>query len=345
MSHRPLHLIAITLAALAAVQPAARPARAQTLKLGSLRVFHSDVVGPWVSYRVRTQSGRTPVREFTQRVAIVAREKVGNGEGYWVELKTTDRSGARIERGLFASGRSAAAPSGDEEGDSAAGTQDPDLDATHGDAEAPDSEAVEDGGRPLRLVRYQMLAPGGKLYEYPVSSAYSLRAGGGVSTYELFEFDPTVKPVRSFLGPDTLRMGRRVVPAVLEWNSRTGTDDWPVMEDSTFAYRLVLTQTLWRNPAVPVTGFARSLFRVTTKRVPAMTDSAARTTHAPFAAAAFASSDTTLGQTTMQPGDGHLLSWTELILTDLGADAVAEVTQAPEPAPAAEQGTPPALIR
>jgi hypothetical protein len=329
MSHRAPLLLVVLLVALGLTPSAAR---AQTLKLGSLRVYHSDVVGPWVSYRVRTQSGRTSVREFTQRVAIVAREKVGNSEGYWVELKTTDRTGVRIERGLFAPRRPAAVEDDDSEipdlpepGDTTE-TAPPEPDMAHGEPQ------------PLRLMRYQMLTPGGKLYEYPVSSAYSLRAGGGISTYELFEFDPTVKPVRKFLGPDTLRMGRRVVPALLEWTHRTGTDDWPVMEDSASAYRIVLTQTLWRNPAVPITGFARSLFRVSTKRVPAMSDSAASTTRAPFAGPAFESADTTRGTTTMRPGDGHLLSWTELILEDLGADAVAEVTQTPEPAPATERG-------
>jgi len=336
MSHRPRFLLVALLLALGSALPAARTAQAQTLKLGSLRVFHSDVVGPWVSYRVRTQSGRTAVREFTQRVAIVAREKVGNSEGYWVELKTTDRNGVRIERGLFAPSRAAVLEDHETDGTEAA------EDTTGVPAEP---ETARGEPRPLRLVRYQMLVPGGKLYEYPVSSAYSLRAGGGISTYELFEFDPTVKPVRSFVGPDTLRMGRRVVPALLEWTSRTGTDDWPVMEDSTSAYRLTLTQALWRNPAVPITGFARSLFRVTTKRVPAMTDSAATTARAPFAAPAFEPADTTRGQTTMQPGDGHLLSWTELILEDLGADAVAEVTQTPEPAPAFERGVPLDLMR
>jgi hypothetical protein len=340
MSHRTSLLFAALLVALSLVA-LSRPARAQTLKLGSLRVYHSDVVGPWVSYRVRTQSGRTSVREFTQRVAIVSREKVGTSEGYWVELKTTDRTGVRIERGLFAPSRPA--PVADDDSDI------PELPEPGGDsteAAPPDPETAHGEPQPLRLVRYQVLVPGGKLYEYPVSSAYSLRAGGGISTYELFEFDPSVKPLRQFLGPDTLRMGRRVVPTLLEWTYRTGTDDWPMMEDSASAYRLVLTQTLWRNPAVPITGFARSLFRVSTKKVPAMSDSAAATTRAPFAAPTFDPADSTRGATTMQPGDGHLLSWTELILEDLGADAVAEVTQSPEPAPSAGPERPiPADIR
>jgi hypothetical protein len=320
-----LLLLAVAAACLSGVT--VRPASAQTLKVASLRVFASDVVGPWVSYRVRTQSGRTPVRAFTQRVAIVSREKVGKSDGYWVELKTVDRAGTRIERGLFA----ASAP---REGESEAG-------------EGPDSENVAEAGQPLRLVRYQMLAPGGKLYEYPVTSALSQRAAGGVSSYELFEFDPTVRPVRSFLGPDTVRVGRWVVPSVVEWTSRAGTDDWPMMEDSASTYRLVLTQTFWRNPAVSITGFARSLFRVTTKRIPTNPGNDPRK---PIYAGVdtsmvFAPSDTTTGPTAMEPGDGKLLSWTELVLDGIGADAVAEVTQVPEPAPVTDHGPPPALTR
>lgn len=323
-------LLLLALAAACLSGGAVRPASAQTLKLASLRVFPADVVGPWVSYRVRTQSGRTPVRAFTQRVAIVSREKVGKGEGYWVELKTVDRAGTRIERGLFA----ASAPrSGDPEAGEA--------------GEDADSENVAEAGQPLRLVRYQMLAPGGKLYEYPVASALSQRAGGGVSSYELFEFDPSVRPVRRFLGPDTVRVGRWVVPSVVEWTSRAGTDDWPMMEDSASTYRLVLTQTFWRNPAVSITGFARSLFRVTTKRIPSKPgDDPAKPVYAAVdTTMAFAPSDTTTGPTAMEPGDGKLLSWTELVLEGIGADAVAEATQTPEPAPVTDHGTPPSLIR
>jgi hypothetical protein len=315
--------LALVLALTAALLLPAR-AGAQMLKLASLRVFSSDVVGPWVTYRVRSQSGRSPVRDFKQRVAIVSREQIGPTTGYWVELKTTDRTGIRIERGLFATSR----PQRGE------------------NDEGPISMGSDDPGQPLKLVRYQMLAPGGKLYEYPLSSATSPRLGGGVSSYELFEFDPTVRPVRRFLGPDTLRVGRRVIPSVLEWSSRSGTDDWPVREDSTStSYRLILTQTLWRNPAVPITGFARSLFRVSTKAVPPPTDSARVVMIPPDSTLTFAPADTTLGATTMQPGPGHVLSWTELVLQDLGADAVAEVTQTPEPAPASERGTDPTNIR
>jgi hypothetical protein len=331
MRRLPQTSVLILLAAAALALPAGAPA--QSLKLASLRVFHSDVVGPWVSYHVRTQSGRTPVREFTQRVAIVSREKVGKSDGYWVELKTVDRAGTRIERGLFAPGPPPSAAEARAESEQGSAADD------------ADSESVADAGKPLRLVRYQMLAPGGKLYEYPIASAMSQRAGGEVSSYELFEFDPTVRPVRRFLGPDTVRVGRYVVPSVIEWTSRAGTDDWPMMEDSTSTYKLLLTQTYWRNPAISITGFARSLFRVTTKKVPIPQGSTKPVYVGVDSTLTFAPPDTTTGPTSMEPGDGRLLSWTELTLDGIGADAVAEVTQTPEPAPVSDHGSPPALIR
>jgi hypothetical protein len=327
MRRLPLLLLASTLVAGAW----APPSGAQTLKLASLKLVHSDVVGPWVAYRVRTRSGRGAVRELKQRVAVVGKEKTDDGLGYWVELKTTDRAGTRIERGLFVAERSRSAR--DEEWHGENGLSEGEAPA------AGESDAAPSPSEPLRLVRYQMLAPGGKLYEYPVASAFSPRAGGGVSTYELFEFDPSVKPVRRSLGPDTLRMGSRVIPAVLEWTSRAGTDDWPVFEDSTARYRILLTQTVWRNPAVPVTGFARSLFRVTTKRLPVFADSVRLVIIPPDTSLVFAPADTTIGPTSLKPSDGALLSWTEVVLEGLGADAVAEVTQTPEPAPASDTGT------
>ena len=301
----------------------AESAPAQTLKLASLRLYPSDVVGPWVTYKVRTQSGRSPVRELTQRVAIVARERLRGENAYWVELKTVDRSGTRIERGLFA-------PSSD-------------LDSmvVEEGHEPPFSVVSEAGSvRPLKLVRYQTLAPGGKLFEYPIASAVNARASGGVSSYELFEFDPEVRPLRSFLGPDTLRLGRRVVPAVLDRTVRVGSDDWPSADSAGATYRLVLTQMQWRNAAVPITGFARSLLRVTTKRMAASDSTGKPLLGAPDSTLlAFAPADTTIGPTAMQPGEGRLLSWTELTLHDLGADAVAEVTQQPIPAPVTDQPT------
>ena len=199
------------------------------------------------------------MREFTQRVAIVAREEVAGKPGFWVELKTVDAAhGTRIERGLF----SAAQPS--EMADSLNLFPAPSGAASGGDV---------DPSAPLRLLRYQVLTPGGKLYEYPVQAAASPRSEGLVSSYELFEYDPSVRPERAFLGPDTLRIGRRVVPAVVERTVRVGTDDWPTFTDSATVYRLKMTQLLWRNAAVPITGFAKSLFRVTTVKMAEHPDS------------------------------------------------------------------------
>ena len=289
---------------------------AQTLKLRSLKIYPSDVVGPWVTYKVRTQSGRHTVREFTQRVAIVGREKLDRGTGYWVELKTSDPTrGARIERGLFA--------------DHGASLDSAGLDP----GVAPDSAALPGEVQPLRLVRYQVLTSDKHLYEYPVQSATAPRAAGEVSTFELFEFDPTLTPVRRFDGPDTLRIGRRVVPTVVERIFRGGSDDW-AEGDSGSVSRLVLSQTYWRNAAVPITGFARSVFRVTTVRIPAPPDSTGRPIIVP-------SPDSTALATAAAAADAGtapVLSTTELLLQDLGADAVAEVTQKPEPAPASELG-------
>lgn len=324
---------------------------------------------------MRTRSGRYPVREYTQRVAIVSREDVAGAPGFWVELKTIDPArGTRIERGLFA----AVAPP-------AAG----DSTSLLGGGGSPEAGPL-DPGTPLHLVRYQVLNPAGKLYEYPLQSASAPRADGMVSSYELFEFDPSVRPERAFLGPDTLRIGRRVVPAVVERLVRLGSDDWPTFEDSTSVYRLKMTQLFWRNAAVPITGFAKSLFRVTTVKMAAHPDSIREEQFVPPdsvagaspgtapggpPAAGLSAADTTLAGTTpadtsragaattpagssrtgaaptdtslaeaapadsSETGDegaGRILAWTELTLQDLGADAVPEVTQEPEPAPAEE---------
>jgi hypothetical protein len=288
---------------------------AQTLKLRSLKIYPSDVVGPWVSYKVRTQSGRHAVREFTQRVAIVGRENTEDGTAYWVELKTSDPTrGVRIERGLFAEDQRLGSDSGE-------------LDPGPADSTAMPGET-----RPLRLIRYQMLTSDKKLYEYPVQSATAPRAAGEVSSFELFEFDPSLKPVRRFDGPDTLRIGRRVVPAVVERIFRGGSDDWASEADAGSVSRLVLSQTYWRNAAVPITGFARSLFRVTTVRVPIPPDSTGR----PVIVSPPDSAALSTAASAADAGQAPVLSMTELLLQDLGADAVAEVTQKPEAAPASE---------
>jgi hypothetical protein len=327
-------------AALLVAAAAAPPARAQALKLAALHIPSTVQVGPWVSYRVRSQTRSLPVREYTQRVAIVARES----NGFWVELKTEGlSSGRRIERGFF----------------------------------VPPGGAA---GAPYLLERYQVLHSNGKLYEYPPERIQSLRSDGDVSTIELFEYDPDVPPTLESLGPDTLRLGRRVVPVEGERSLRTGANAWPVRGDTSFVNRPLLVQTFWRNSAVPITGLARSLFQVVTERVPSSERGAAPTGRSappvppydpvvtgvkPAAGAPrdtmAAGADTTRAAradtaatsptpvtsaapltavpTSPTAAPGTMLSWTDLILVDLGSDAKPEVTQTPEPLP---EGTPPA---
>jgi hypothetical protein len=326
-------------ALLAAGAPAA--ARAQALKLAELHIPSTVQVGPWVSYRVRSQTRSLPVRQYTQRVAIVARE----ANGFWVELKTEGLSaGRRIERGYF----------------------------------VPPGAADGGAGAPYQLERYQVLHANGKLYEYPPERIQSLRSDGDVSTIELFEYDPDVPPTLENLGPDTLRLGRRVVPVEGERSLRTGANAWPVRGDTSLVNRPLLVQTLWRNPAVPITGLARSLFQVVTERVPSSERGAAPTgrsappvppydpvitgatpaagaprdaTAAPAdtSAARADTAGTSVTSATAAPltaattipaaAPMAMLSWTDLVLVDLGSDAKPEVRQTPEPLP---EGMPPA---
>jgi hypothetical protein len=201
---------------------------------------------------------------------------------------------------------------------------------------------------------------GAKLYEYPVGTSRHARTGGEVSTFELFEYDPSVRPVQTTVGPDTLRLGRRVVPAMVERVRRYGSDHWPSNDDSAGVERLVLTQTFWRNGSVPVTGFARSLFQAEMRRLPwsswsdslvsgtplktrpdstllaaamavaAQADSLLRVEATPEAVAA-----DSLATFSPEPSRG-LLAWTELTLSDLGSDAKPEITQQPEVPPDSE---------
>jgi hypothetical protein len=77
---------------------------------------------------------------------------------------------------------------------------------------------------------------------------------------------------------------------------------------------------------------------VTAKRVPVRPDSARLVLMAPDTSLTFSPPDTTIGPTSLKPSDGALLSWTEVVLEGIGTDAVAEVTQKPEPAPANDTG-------
>jgi hypothetical protein len=328
------------------------PAFAQTLKLNAIHFPAQDLVGTWVTFHGRTQSRGSSAREFNQRLAVVGKENLGrNRWGLWIELKTTDARGtSRIERGLFAS------PSlrGQDLLPGADGSK---LGLTPNEAEResdPEDEAADrspgaggdDDSLDFVLVRYQALN-GNKLYEYPIGAARHARSGGEVSSFELFEYDPSVTPIRVVVGPDTLRLGRRVVPTLMERVRRYGTDEWPSDQDSAGIQRLVLTQTFWRNGAVPITGFARSIFQVEMRRLPwspsadsllsgvprvSRPDSALLATAQRVAAQA----DSLLRSDPVTPVSGaspSVLSWTEMTLDDLGADAKPEVTQQPELAP------------
>jgi len=349
---------AAALLAIAAVVACVSSASAQTLKLRSLRLPPQDLVGTWVSFHGRAQSRHSPVREFDQRVAVVSKEDLGRGRwGLWVELKTTDGWGSsRIERGLFAPASLRGKdllPGGDgsQIGDPLEAEDSPRENASgENDAPAPGGDREHEE---LVLVRYQALS-GGKLYEYPVGAARHARQGGEVSSYELFEYDPSVTPVRTTVGADTLRLGRRVVPALVERARRYGSDRWPSDDDSTGIQRLVLTQTFWRNGAVPITGFARSIFQAEMRRLPWSAASDSLLSGAPLATrpdssllaaamAVAAQADSLLRvETTPEALSADssrvftadpsraLLAWTELTLTDLGADAKPEITQEPE---------------
>ena len=323
-------------------------AAAQTIKLHALHFPAQDLVGTWVTFHGRSQSRGSPIREFDQRLAVVGKQDLGRGRwGLWVELKTTDtRGGSRIERGLFASpslrGKDLL-PGGDA---SKLGLASPE---SGGDDSGGDSPEPADEGADLVLVRYQAMN-GNKLYEYPVGAARHARSGGEVSSFELFEYDPGVTPIRTSLGPDTLRLGRRVVPAAVERVRRFGSDEWPSSDDSTGIQRLVLTQTFWQNNAVPLTGFARSIFRAEMRHIPwnLTADSllsgvprSARPDSSLLAAAerVAAQADSLLRDDPVIPGTEatpSTLAWTELVLADLGADAKPEINQEPELPPDSE---------
>jgi len=329
------------------------PVAAQTLKLHALHFPAQDLVGTWVTFHGRTQNRGSSIRQFDQRLAVVGKENLGHGRwGLWVELKTTDTRGStRLERGLFASpslrGKELL-PGGD--GSKLGLTpSEPESENDAGDTNGGPAGSEGSDSLDLVLVRYQALN-GNKLYEYPVGAARHARSGGDVSTYELFEYDPSVTPIRIALGPDTLRLGRRVVPAAMERVRRYGTDQWPSNDDSTGIQRLVLTQTFWRNGAVPLTGFARSMFQAEMRRLPWSTSEDSLLSGIPrvtrpdstllAAAERVASKADSLLRNDSAPGgpdvSASVLAWTELTLGDLGSDAKPEINQQPEPAPDSE---------
>jgi hypothetical protein len=310
------------------------------------------------------------VREFEQRLSVVGKQNLGGGKwGLWVELKTREgRGAARIERGFYA-------PASLRGTDLLGGGDGSQIPGGLGDAppaEPPPATATPAGetsgaAGEFVLLRYQVLTSGGKLYEYPVGSTRHSRASGDVASFELFEYDPEIRPIHSTIGPDTLVLGRRLVPATVDQTIRHGTDRWPHPADPSREAHLVLTQRYWRNHAVPLTGYARSLFRA---EIAAVEDSAAApdsltgdapdgpaapgaasadsVSAAPPDSAATAAAPTDSASiapaTPAAPGAGagtapssDVLAWTELTLVDIGADARPEVNQEPELAPDIEE--------
>lgn len=221
------------------ILPATAPA--QVLRIRSLAVPDDIRPGPWAAFRVTTQSKNLPPREFTQRVAVVSEEGLGDEEGVWVELKTIDpQTGTRIERGFFVHGR-AAADSG-------------------GAGRTP----------PVRVLRrVQRLNPDGKLYEYPPDTDVGVRANEEVATLELFEIPYFQAPRVDSLGLDTLRLGNRELVSRDVRKRWFGSDDWPSTDDSAHVWRAALTLTLHQCPAVPITGYTRSTFEVASQSFPA----------------------------------------------------------------------------
>lgn len=200
----------------------------------------------------------------------------------------------------------------------------------------------------LVLRRYQMLTPDGRLIEYPVGEEGGPMPDEDISAMDLLEFTGITKI--DSLAPDTLRAGRKTFPCRVERVTRYGKDQWAA-EDTTFVNRAIMTRTSWRNPAVPVTGYARTILEVATARVPVLSPGAA----APAAAALdttvahstapdsarvhSAAVDSTASDSTARvappahPEGQRFFYRAEVTLLDLGNDAVPEITQPPEPAP------------
>ena len=293
----------------------------QALQLRTLQIPPTSVVGPWVTYRVRTQTRALTPREYTQRVAIVGKDRFEGRDGFWVELKTEGLpSGKRIERGLFVIPRES--------------PDDEQRELQRAEAELRQDSIPPAPPPAARLVRYQVLTSGGKLYEYPVGAGSEARAGSDISTMELFEYDSSKPPIRESVGPDTLRMGRRVVPTVVERTHRAGSDYWGDPADSSRVICPILTQTFWQNAAVPITGFARSLFVVSLESIPAPPpDSTAGPGSKTAGKELRRAPPGWLGRSradSSSSASAPIMTKTELELVDLGADAVPEVTQKPE---------------
>lgn len=281
--------------------------RAQTFKLSTLRVPADAPPGSWVSYQVDLLSKNRPPRKILQRIAVVSREGTGSEAGVWVELKTTEAGRTRTERGFYMKpearrGSLLDSLFADESGP-------PEPDSLGGTPAAPPQK--------LRLARYQKLTPDGKLYEYAMDEEGGSLPEEDISAIDMFEFSG--RGVADSLPPDTLRVGRKVVPCRVRRVARQGTQGWEG-DDSTYTNRARMATTVWRNPWIPVTGIARKIVEVSSERVPvpgAATPDSAATRSEPSGSV---------------PASDFFYRAT-VSLVDLGNDAVPEITQAPEPAP------------
>jgi len=256
-----------------------------------------------------------PPRNVTQRIAVVSREGTGTENGVWVELKTTEGGRTRTERGFFMK------PEGGKDNVMEM------LMAGEGETPAPEAKDAPPSTARLRLARYQRLTTEGKLFEYPVDEDGSGPPEEDVSAMDMFEFQG--RAVTDTLPPDTLKVGRRVIPCRVRWTRRAGTQEWPG-QDSTYVNRAAMTTTFWRNPFVPVTGTARKIIEVTSVRV---------------SAAGQDSLPPRNPEPTPNAAGKDLFYKATVTLTDLGKDAVPEITQAPEPAPHDAQPRPRAIIK
>ncbi len=308
-----------------------------------------------MSYEVDVISKNRPPRKLAQRLSVVSREGTGSEAGAWVELKTTEAGRTRTERGFFmrpdAARQRVAVPFDDEEPAAGATPDSPVAPATPSTPGTPVTR--------LKIARYQRLTPDGKLYEYPVEEEGGRLPDEEISAMDMFEFSG--RGSVDSLAPDTLRVGRKVIPCRVRRARLSGAQDWEG-DDTTYVNRAVMTRTYWRNPWIPVTGFARMVVEISTERVPihpaAPPDSAARGASAPgtsgvppSAPPAASSADTTgAGVKPPQPQEAGAAAQdyiyrANVTLTDLGYDAVPEITQTPEPAPQEAAPRPRAVIK
>ncbi|HXF58406.1 MAG TPA: hypothetical protein VN539_01110 [Candidatus Saccharimonadales bacterium] len=279
------------------------PGRAQVFKLSTLRIPPDVAAGSWVVYEIDLVAKNRPPRRITQRLAVVSREGTGSEAGAWLEMKTTEAGRTRTERGFYMKPESKRDL----------------LDSLYADDEAPAAEGAESPAetpkaRPpkLRLARYQKLTPDGKLYEYPMEEEASALPEEDVTAMDMFEFSG--RAAMDTLPSDTLRVGRKVVPCRVRRVKQYGAQAWEG-SDSTYVNRAQMIRTYWRNPYIPVTGFAREVAEISSTRLPAAgtpTDSTAASATAPAS---------------------EFFYRANLTLTDIGNNAVPEITQAPEPAP------------